>query len=362
MSETPATGISMTGAPTLPVIAAGYDGSAPAAAALEWAALEAKRTGAVLRVISVVHHPGLLTGTQETTPMLPAKLLNRVHDLVAEGASRARKILDSERVETQIVIGAAAAALVCATHSVRLLVVGNRGRSEVVSTVLGSVSFAVTAHAHCPVVVVAEGAVLLGPQHGVVVGVDGSKAGTVALDLAADVAAHAGAALRVICAWDLPAADSWAYAYWETASPDTDWARTQHDAAARVVATAAERSSSRHRGLVVAGEALQGQAGDVLGSASRNAGLVVVGSRGLGGFSGLVLGSVSHHVIHSCACPVMVVRTPPADRPATSEHGDVMRDDLTHDDVMAGSRPVPWWDQEPEGRPDDNPHIPPRRS
>jgi len=340
-----------TGSTVLPVIAVGFDGSAPAAAALDWAALEARRTGATLRVISVVHYPGMHAGTLESAPILPASLLSRANKLSAEAASRARKVLESGMLETQIVIGAAAEALVAATQSVQLLVVGNRGRSDLASTVLGSVSFAVTAHAHCPVVVVGEGAVLVGPRHGVVVGVDGSTSGNQALDLAADLAAHAGAPLRIICAWDLPAAESPAYDYWETVSPDADWARVQHDVAAKVVTAAVECATSRHRMLVVTSDVLQGQPGAVLAGASRHAGLVVVGSRGLGGFTGLVLGSVSHHVIHRCACPVMVVRTPPSDRPAATRQ----------EGVMAGSRTVTWWDPEPEGRPHDDPHIPPRR-
>lgn len=215
---------------------------------------------------------------------------------------------------------------------------------------LGSVSFAVTAHAHCPVVVVGEDAVLVGPSRGVVVGVDGSTAGDRTLDLAADVAAHAGAPLRIICAWDLPVTGSVDYAYWKGASPDSDWAQTLHDEAVKVVASSAERARSGHRGLVVTTDVLQGPAGMVLRGASRDAGLVVVGSRGLGGFSGLVLGSVSHHVIHSCACPVMVVRAPPSHQLATGSKVD----------ALVGSTTVTWWDPEREGQPDDDPHIPPR--
>lgn len=338
---------------TRPVIAAGYDGSPAAAAALDWAALEASRTGAIVRSISVVHYPGMPAGTPDSAPILPASLLNRAYELSAEASSRAGNVLDSDSVETQIVIGAAAEALVSATQSVGLLVVGDRGRSEFAATVLGSVSFAVTAHAHCPVVVVSEHAAPVGPQYGVVVGVDGSSAGERALDLAADVAAHAGASLRIICAWDLPTADAWAFAYWETASPDADWAFTQHDVAVRVVAAAVDRVRAQHRGLVPTGEVFQGQAGEVLGRASRKAGLVVVGSRGLGGFSGLVLGSVSHRVIHSCVCPVMVVRTRPSERLAQAP--------ARPEQVMAGSQPVKWWNPDWEGRPDDDPHIPPRR-
>lgn len=54
-----------------PVIAVGFDGSVPAAAALDWAALEVRRTGATLRVISVVDFPAMHTGTPESAPFLP---------------------------------------------------------------------------------------------------------------------------------------------------------------------------------------------------------------------------------------------------------------------------------------------------
>ena len=299
----------MTSTSTTHTIAVGFDGSPPAAAALDWAALEANRTDAILRIISVVHYPGMPAGTLESVPILPASLLKRAHELVAGAALRARKVLDAARVETQIVLGAAAEALVTATGSVQLLVVGNRGRSELASTVLGSVSFAVAAHAHCPVIVVREGAVVVGPEHAVVVGVDGSPAGDRALDVAADLAAHAGAPLRIICAWDLPAADSWAFSYWGTASPESDWARTQHDVAVKIANAATDRALSHHRGLVAISEVKRGLAGMALTAASNSAGLVVVGSRGLGGFAGLVLGSVSHHAIHGCSCPVMIVRS-----------------------------------------------------
>lgn len=107
-------------------IAAGFDGSAASAAALDWAALEAARTGAILRVISVVHFPGISAGSMQAAPIFPARLLNRAHQLAADAAARARKVLESGSVETQIVIGSAAESLVTATHSVQLLVVGNR--------------------------------------------------------------------------------------------------------------------------------------------------------------------------------------------------------------------------------------------
>ena len=313
-----------TSTATWQAIAVGYDGSAPALAALDWAARAARQSGATLRIISVVHYPGMPAGRLESVPLLPASLLNRAHELAADAGLRARNILDASRVETQIVIGTASEALVSATESAQLLVVGNRGRSVLRSTVLGSVSFAVAAHAHCPVIVVREGAVAVGPDHAVIVGVDGSSAGARALDVAADVAARAGASLRVIAAWDLPAADSWALSYWETASVESDWVRTQRDVAVKVGAAAVDRAQAQHPGLVATSEVHHGPAGAALNDASHNAGLVVVGSRGLGGFAGLVLGSVSHHAIHGCACPVMVVRNWPSNPAATAPAGAMM--------------------------------------
>lgn len=313
-----------TSTATWQTIAVGYDGSAPAVAALDWAARAAHQSGATLRIISVVHYPGMPKGALESLPILPASLLKRAHQLAADAGLRARDILDASSVETQIVTGTASEALVSATMSAQLLVVGNRGRSELRSTVLGSVSFAVAAHAHCPVIVVREGAVMVGPEHGVIVGVDGSSAGARALDVAAEVAARAGAPLQVISAWDLPAADSWALSYWETASIESDWARTQRDVAVKVGAAAVDRAQAQHPGLVATSEVHHGPAGPALNDASHNAGLVVVGSRGLGGFSGLVLGSVSHHAIHGCACPVMVVRNWPSNPAATAPAGPMM--------------------------------------
>lgn len=311
---------------TWQTIAVGFDGSASASAALDWAAKDASQSGGTLRIISVVHYPGMPAGTVDSVPSLPASLLQRAHELVADAGSQAREFMDASKVETQIVVGTAAEALVRATESVQLLVVGNRGRSELLSTVLGSVSFAVAAHAQCPVIVVREGAAVVGPQHGVVVGVDGSAAGDHALDVAADVAVRAGAPLRIISAWDLPAADSWALSYWETASVGSDWARTQHHVAVTVGTAAVDRVQSQHPGLAATSEAHHGSAGAALNGASHDAGLVVVGSRGLGGFAGLVLGSVSHNAVHGSACPVMIVRNMPSNPTAATPTGAMMVD------------------------------------
>ena len=270
----------------------------------------------------MVHYPGMPAGTVEAVPILPAGLLNRAHELAADaGCEHARSwTRQGGDPDGHRHCGAGPGQ---ASESVQLLVVGNRGRSKLRSTVLGSVSLAVAAHAHCPVIVVREGAVVVGPEHGVVVGIDGSLAGDRALDVAADVADRAGAppgsSRPGTCRPQTPGRSP----YWETAPLEGDWARTQHDIAVKVGAAAADRAQAQHPGLVATSEVHQGSAGAALIGASDQAGLVVVGSRGLGGFAGLVLGSVSHHVIHACVCPVMVVRKSTSNRPETAR-ADVM--------------------------------------
>ena len=66
-----------------------------------------------------------------------------------------------------------------------------------------------------------------------------------------------------------------------------------------------------HPDLDVAGQAVEGRAGQALAAASADAGIVVVGSRGHGGFTGMLLGSVSHAVLHAARGPVAVIQPKP---------------------------------------------------
>lgn len=62
-------------------------------------------------------------------------------------------------------------------------------------------------------------------------------------------------------------------------------------------------------GVTVTGEVAEGHPAEVLLKAAAGADLLVVGSRGHGGFAGMLLGSVSSHAVHHAHCPVLVVRT-----------------------------------------------------
>jgi nucleotide-binding universal stress UspA family protein len=136
------------------------------------------------------------------------------------------------------------------------------------------------------------------PEPRIVVGVDGSEQSKQALRWAARLAEVFGARIDVIGAWQIPAATGWTVA-------TNDW-NPQEDTEKLLVAVVDEVfGTQRPRDLLAV--AREGNAAHVLIEASRKATLVVVGSRGHGGFAGLLLGAVSAHVAEHAHCPVVVV-------------------------------------------------------
>ncbi|WP_229758985.1 universal stress protein [Peterkaempfera bronchialis] len=134
----------------------------------------------------------------------------------------------------------------------------------------------------------------------VVVGVDGSMAALHAVDWAVDEAAARGRPLRVVHAspWDRYETDA-------TDNPELAQART---AAAELVGEAVRRAVARRPGVEVGSEPVAADAATALVAEAHRACLVVVGSRGHGGFAGMLLGSIGLQVAARAVCPVVVVR------------------------------------------------------
>jgi nucleotide-binding universal stress UspA family protein len=286
-------------------VVVGFDGVEPSVSAARWAAVEARRLGCSLQVVSVADPPppGTVPGGVVTQPGL-----HRASRRVAErGAELARSLDDALEVRSLGVVGGPSGELVALSGDAAFLVVG-RHPTTGESPALGSVSFAVAMHAWCPVVVVPEGRPAHpGPDVPVVVGVDGSRASEAAVEVAAQFAHAAGAPLRVVSAWQRPKAPPWPGSDVD-ASMVAAFVRAAEAGARARVERAVAQLAALAPDAAVSGTVAEGAATDVLVDASGEAGLVVVGSRGHGGFAGLALGSVGHGVLRGARSPVAVVR------------------------------------------------------
>ena len=152
----------------------------------------------------------------------------------------------------------------------------------------------------------AEGERLMGT---IVVGVDGSDGSVAALHWAAEEAHLRRAELVVVTCWDMPAVmyDAPGQVMPMALDPET-YQQASEDALSEVLAAAAPQLE----GVSVTRSVRGGGAPDELVAAAEETGadLLVVGSRGLSGLSGLLLGSVSHHVAQHAPCPVVIIRDP----------------------------------------------------
>jgi nucleotide-binding universal stress UspA family protein len=143
----------------------------------------------------------------------------------------------------------------------------------------------------------------------IVVGVDGSEGSRHALEFALDEARCRGAEVKAVAAWHIP-----------PSIYDGGWVPVQVDVAEfeEIAREKLDKCLVEEKvaecGVAVTPILREGQAADVLVAEARGANLLVVGSRGLGGFKGLLLGSVSQQCAHHARCPVAIV--PNHDRPA----------------------------------------------
>lgn len=141
----------------------------------------------------------------------------------------------------------------------------------------------------------------------VVVGVDGSKGGDVALRYALQEAARRGADVDVVSAWEPPIrslAETFGLEPYDRTRWDSAHERAAHEHVDQVLA---EEPGGAERRVEV--HARTGRPADILVEAARGADLLVVGHRGRGGVSGVALGSVGLHCVMHAPCPVLVVPT-----------------------------------------------------
>jgi len=272
-------------------VVVGYDGSADAERGLDWAIEYARRRRLPLEVVAA---SGDVT-------YLPERTNQEVDSLVEEWLALAEQRLTAAGLDswrTRTTPEKAVPALLLASREAGLLVLGAQGHGLVGGMVLGSVSQHVTRHAECPVVVVRPA-----PGRGrVIVGVDGSEGSERALGFAFDYAAAFDATVVAVSGKKLH-------------SVTGPWSITVDTTVADQLASMDAMLTEALAGLSKANpqvrvETLVLPVAPVraLVDASAGADLVVVGTRGLGGFMGLMLGSVSAGALQEAQCPVAVVR------------------------------------------------------
>ncbi|WP_104109916.1 universal stress protein [Arthrobacter sp. N199823] len=296
-------------------IVVGIDGSKQSNCALIWAARQAKLRKVPLHLV-----------TAYTVPIFAASGLDGGYatvddDVIRQGAEAVLREsaatvahLDIE-MDARVENGDAAGVLLELSETAELLVFGSRGRGGFIGRLLGSVSSALPAHAKCPTVTVplscaprleadleaGTGKSGVAIEKVVTVGVDGSDQARYAVLVAAEQAQRAGCTLRIICAVQ-PYTGSLA---WLPAPVD----REALFAEIQLQLDAGEKWLRNHfPKLPIEVKLLEGSAVEELVKATETTELVVMGTRGRGGFAGMMLGSTTDGVRHHAKGPIMVVR------------------------------------------------------
>jgi nucleotide-binding universal stress UspA family protein len=291
-------------------VVVGVDGSASSECALSWAVDEARRTGRELHVLhaletEVVFSDGHPLGTSEA-PASSDPVLIAAMDVIRTTAPEVQATPHS-------VTGPAPPTLIAASRVAGIVVVGAHVRAAIPAALFGSVSQEVAIHAHCPAVVVRDNSMHSGVGSGqVVVGVDGSAASEPALGYAFAYAAATGRGLTAVHTW-----------WWEPlegVNQYEPWAGDWTQIASQEESLVAESLagwSEKFPDVPVRRHVVRGDPVIEMLAQAQGASLLVVGSRGRGGFAGLLLGSASRRVLKRARCPVAIVRSFPPGHPAS---------------------------------------------
>ncbi|MDH6432002.1 nucleotide-binding universal stress UspA family protein [Streptomyces sp. SAI-144] len=279
-------------------IVVGVDPDPSKRLALAWAVDEADRRGLPVRL---VHAQGVPTGGYRTGEARPSwEEWNRtLHEAGTESLKEAVAFVESRRptveVSTVLAEGEPAWVLREEARDASLVVVGSwhlSTRREMFTS--ASVALPLSAHAPCPVVAVPEPEHITQEPAYFVVGVDGSPHAAAAVDWAFDEAALRGAVLRALYVWHPPL----------LGVRDEDTAVRE---CRRVLSETVAGRTATHPEVELHHEVVLGHPVRVLTEASEHALGLVVGTRGHGGFTGMLLGSVSQGVLHHAHCPVITV-------------------------------------------------------
>ena len=294
-----------------PTVVVGVDGSAGSDQAVLWAADLAARRQLTLHVVH---------GLRLTTPPLGVTMVanGEAFETVMENGERilrdaawlAHRVDETITVTTDMPTEPPVPLLTDLSRMVRMIVVGHTGDGGFTGMLVGSTAAAVVSHAHCPVLVIRGRFGPAGaPEDGsVVVGVDGSPVSEQAVATAFDEASGRGVPLVAVQAWS----DDSCGGMYRTNRYLADWDAIEGDEQ-QVLAERLAGWQEKYPDVEVRRELVRDRPRHTLLEWSAIAQLVVVGSRGRGGFLGMLLGSTSQALVQHAQCPVLVVRPRPGE-------------------------------------------------
>lgn len=283
-------------------IVVAVDGSAASNAAVEWAAREAVMRAASVTLTHVVEPvvvswpiapmQGSITEWQQENA---DQVIAQAQEIFITNINEAQR----PTVHIDVRAGIAVSELTKASTDAQMLVVGSQGMGAFERAILGSVSSGLLHRAHCPVAVVHADETRPVATSPVLLGIDGSPASEGATALAFDEASRRGVDLVALHAWsDVPVFPIFGM----------DWRRYE-DEGHEVLGERLAGWNEKYPDVQVHRRIVCDEPARWLVEESRQAQLVIVGSHGRGGFTGMLLGSVSSAVAQAARVPVIVVRS-----------------------------------------------------
>jgi nucleotide-binding universal stress UspA family protein len=270
---------------------------------VEYAAEHAHRRHLGLRIVHAYDAIPYLAPSPnlELEQEVAAKMRDSAQRLLDDTAAAVQSLYPDLTITSRLDTRPPTATLLEESDDAETLVMGLRGSGGFAGLRAGSTSLHVASHARSPVVAVPTPSDTDPQRHGVVVGVDGSTLSGAAVEWAFTTADALGEPLVAVHTWSEPSHPEPGYL------PIYSEARHEEDGQL-VLAESLAGWSEKYPDVDVEARLVQGHPVEVLAAASATARLVVVGSHGRGSVRGLVLGSVSHGVLHHAAAPVAVVR------------------------------------------------------
>lgn len=286
-------------------IVVGVDGSPSSRLAAQWAAQEAKaRDLPVLLAAAYIVPQFLYAEGMVPSRAMFEELEGQAQGFIDDAAAAIREVTTEVELMQQLHEGSPISMLLELSKEADMVVIGSRGLGGIAGALLGSVSASLVGHAHCPVVVLREDMDLAAEHNRIVVGADGSPVSALAVQTAYQEADAHGSELVAVNAW-LDRAVASSLAGMNLSNLDWEQAKAEQR---QVVQEELEKYDDDYESITPQIVIRRESPEMALAEVGKGTRMIVVGSHGRGGFTGMLLGSTSRALLRLSPVPLMVVR------------------------------------------------------